>query len=235
MLRRLYEKYGHLLLLFYFPFYMAVFTHIEKVVPEKIHIINCVFDQYIPFCEYFVIPYLLWFAYMGAAGLFFMFRDKEAFCKLMYMGMIGMTTFLLVSILYPNGLEIRPTEFARDNIFVELTKYIYNADPARNVLPSIHVFNSVGTFLCIRKSKSLKDNRFVNVSAFILTVAIVFATMFLKQHSMFDVLSALVLVTISYDIVYDSKTVKLYGQIKSRISTREAGKRKHTAHDGSQE
>jgi len=53
------KKYRHGLLLLYFPFYLAAFAYLEKKVPDKVHIINCAIDQYIPFVEVFIIPYLL--------------------------------------------------------------------------------------------------------------------------------------------------------------------------------
>ena len=50
------KKYRHGLLLLYFPFYLAAFAYLEKKVPDKVHIINCAIDQYIPFVEVFIIP-----------------------------------------------------------------------------------------------------------------------------------------------------------------------------------
>ena len=147
----------HGLLLLYFPFYLAAFAYLEKKVPDKVHIINCAIDQYIPFVEVFIIPYLLWFAYVAVAGIYFFFKEKESFCKWMYFGMIGMTIFIIVSYLYPNGLELRPETFTRDNIFVQLTKMIYSMDTPTNVLPSIHVFNSMAVYFAVKNSPKLKE------------------------------------------------------------------------------
>lgn len=204
-IKRLMKKYDHALLLLYFPVYMAVFYAIETFMPDKIHIISCKLDELIPFCEWFVIPYLLWFVYIFASYAYFFFREKETFCKFMYYGMIGMTIFLVVSIIYPNGLEIRPAEFARDNIFVDLTKFIYRTDPSRNVLPSIHVFNSLAAYHCIIQSPSLKDNNFVKKGSLLLTVLIISSTMLLKQHSVFDVMSAFVLAIFCNDLIFNHR------------------------------
>lgn len=103
------KNYKHGLLLLYFPFYLAAFSYLEKRVPDQLHIIDCAIDRYIPFIEVFIIPYLLWFVYIAIAGIYFFFREKESFCKLMYFGMIGMTIFIIVSYVYPNGLELRRT------------------------------------------------------------------------------------------------------------------------------
>ena len=203
------KKYRHGLLLLYFPFYLAAFAYLEKKVPDKVHIINCAIDQYIPFVEVFIIPYLLWFAYVAVAGIYFFFKEKESFCKWMYFGMIGMTIFIIVSYLYPNGLELRPETFTRDNIFVQLTKMIYSMDTPTNVLPSIHVFNSMAVYFAVKNSPKLKNNKAARTGAFVMTSLIILSTMFLKQHSVVDVLTALILSCLSYDFIYNERTEKI--------------------------
>ena len=39
-------------------------------------------DDMIPFNEYFVIPYLLWFAYVTAAIAYLFFKNKEEYYRL---------------------------------------------------------------------------------------------------------------------------------------------------------
>jgi hypothetical protein len=56
---------------------------------------------------------------------------------------IGMSLFIAVSMVFPNGLDLRPQEFPRDNICTDLCRYLYSIDTSTNVLPSIHVFNSI--------------------------------------------------------------------------------------------
>ena len=201
------KKYRHGLLLLYFPFYLAAFAYLEKKVPDKVHIINCAIDQYIPFVEVFIIPYLLWFAYVAVAGIYFFFKEKESFCKWMYFGMIGMTIFIIVSYLYPNGLELRPEIFTRDNIFVQLTKMIYSMDTPTNVLPSIHVFNSMAVYFAVKNSPCLKKKKIIRGGAFIMTTSIILSTMFLKQHSVFDVITGIVLSVFMYTVVYAKSPV----------------------------
>ena len=54
-----------LFLLSYFAIYLPWFGHLEKTVTTHFHVIHTALDDYIPFCEYFIIPYLLWFGYVG--------------------------------------------------------------------------------------------------------------------------------------------------------------------------
>ena len=172
------KNYKHGLLLLYFPFYLTAFSYLEKRVPDQLHIIDCAIDRYIPFIEVFIIPYLLWFAYIAIAGIYFFFREKESFCKLMYFGMIGMTIFIIVSYVYPNGLELRPDTFTRDNIFIQLTRMIYSMDTPTNVLPSIHVFNSMAVYFAVKNSPYLKEKKVIRGAAFFMTTSIILSTCF---------------------------------------------------------
>lgn len=205
-----FNQYKHILLLLYFPVYLAGFRYLENIRPNNMHIIGCAIDKYIPFVEYFIIPYLFWFVYIGAAGLYFLFCEKEEFCRLMYFGMIGMTIFLLVSWLYPNGLNIRPDTFVRDNIFVDLTRYVYSVDTATNVLPSIHVFNSIGVYTAVCDSERLGKYKAVRYGALTITVLIILSTMFVKQHSVIDVFSGIVLSYIAFELVYGGRAVQIW-------------------------
>lgn len=50
-------------------------------------------DDSIPFIEYFVIPYFLWFGYVAAAVAYFFFKNKHDFYRLCGFLAAGMTIF----------------------------------------------------------------------------------------------------------------------------------------------
>lgn len=68
---------------------------------------------------------------------------------------------------------------------------IYSMDTPTNVLPSIHVYNSIGAMAAIAHSTSLKKHRGVQIGSYVLGILIIFSTVFLKQHSITDVIAAL--------------------------------------------
>ena len=107
-----------------------------------------------------------------------------------------MTIFLIICTIFPNGLALRPTVFAHDNVFVDLVKIVYSTDTPTNVLPSMHVFLSVGMCMALNRTPALKDKHGI------LSFIIVLSTMFLKQHSVTDVAAALVMDGILYQLVY---------------------------------
>lgn len=83
------------------------------------------------------------------------------------------------------------------------------------MLPSIHVFNSIGVSIAISHSNDLKKYRWIQISAYILAVLIILSTMFLKQHSVTDVIAAVTMACIIYPFVYvtaDKKAPKLSQQ-----------------------
>lgn len=187
----------------YGGFYMACFSWLESA-PRKYHIINSSLDYKIPFCEYFIIPYFLWFLYIAGTVIFFIFfnESKTEYQNLLINLGIGMTLFLIVSFVYPNGLNLRPSEFARDNICTDLVRFLYSVDTPTNVLPSIHVYNSVAAFCAINSCQKLQKHRGIRFSAFVLTTLIVLSTMFLKQHSICDIATGITFAVASYIIIY---------------------------------
>ena len=104
-----------------------------------------------------------------------------------------MTVFLVVSTVYPHGHYLRPRVFERDNIFITLVKGLYLIDTPTNLFPSIHVYNSLGVHLAVINSEKLKEKRWLRRGSFVLMSAIIASTMFLKQHSVFDVITGCVM------------------------------------------
>ena len=209
------KKYRHAWVLLYGLIYMPWFIYLERRADVHYFLIHSPLDDYIPFIEYFIVPYLLWFAFVAVAAGYFFFTDKTGFYRLFAFLAIGMTFFLLLCTVFPNGLNLRPATFARDNIFVELVKHVYATDTPTNVLPSIHVFNSIGVCIAIGHSEALKRHRKIQYGSYLLAISIILSTVFLKQHYVTDVIAALVLACVVYPFVYaaqEKKATKLSHQ-----------------------
>ena len=183
-------RYKHgLWMVLYMVFYMRGFFILENAGHRHYHVIHSVIDDIIPFCEYFIIPYDLWFLYITLAVCWFIFfcRDRREYYKVVSVLAIGMTVFLIVSCVFPNQQDLRPAVFANSNIFTRMVEALYRTDTATNILPSIHVFNSVVLFIALNRSPQLQPYRMVRFLTGLLSVMIVLSTMFLKQHSVVDV------------------------------------------------
>ena len=201
-IRHIFEEYKHLLLLLYFPIYLLWFAYVEKTVTTHFHVIHMKIDDYIPFCEYFIVPYLLWFGYIAIVVIYMALKDKTDFKKMCTFLYTGMTIFLIVSTVFPNGHFLRPTSFERDNIFTQLCAGLYQTDTATNLFPSIHVYNSLGVHFAIIYNEKLKKNKWICNASAILMVSILLSTVFLKQHSVFDLITGLLLAFVMQQIVY---------------------------------
>lgn len=196
------KKYNHALVFLYALIYMPWFIYLEKHVTRNYYLIHSPLDDYIPFVEYFIVPYLLWFVFIAAGALYLFFKDKKGFLQMALFLIIGMSLFLLICTFFPNGLNLRPTTFARDNIFVSLVRFVYSVDTPTNVLPSMHVFYSVGISIGLTRTESLKNKPWVHFGILLLTVLIILSTVFLKQHSVTDMFAGLVMSGILYQVVY---------------------------------
>ncbi len=114
----------------------------------------------------------------------------------------GMTVFLLISTFFPNIQYLRPFIMPRDNVFTRLVSHLYQIDTSTNLWPSIHVYNSLGVFFAVINNKTLSSHKGIQLGSFIMSSLIILSTVFIKQHSMFDVMTAFILAAIVYTIVY---------------------------------
>lgn len=191
----------------YAVFYLIAFFYLERR-DVAVHEINFGIDEYIPFCEIFIVPYLLWFAYVAFTVVFLCIRDKEESDKLVAFLMAGMTIFIVVSAVFPNGHNLRPKVFERDNIFIDLIRHLYATDTPTNILPSIHVYNSVAIMIAVWRSRCFAEHPVIKISMLALGASIICSTVLIKQHSMLDVLLALFLSAIMYSICYKRTSVR---------------------------
>lgn len=201
-------KYRHAWVLLYGFIYMPWFLYLERRPITHYFTIHSPLDDYIPFVEYFIVPYLLWFAYIAVVAGYFFFTDRKGFYRLAAFLCAGMTLFLIICTVFPNGLHLRPHGFSRDNIFTDMVRMLYKTDTPTNVLPSIHVFNSIGAVIAVAHSNALKKYKKLQYASYMMAFLIILSTMFLKQHSVTDVIAAFAMACILYLFVYSAETKK---------------------------
>ncbi len=209
-MKDLYHKYKHAWVFSYFILYIVWFYILERTVVTDYYPIYTKLDDYIPFNEWFVIPYVLWFGYIFITIAFLFFNSKDEFYKCCAFLFIGMTICLIIYTIWPNGQNLRPdlSTLGRDNIFVRMVNLIYTQDTSTNVFPSIHVFNSIGAHIAISRNKTLRSYKWIVPSSFVLMVLISLSTVFLKQHSVLDGFASIALSIIMYILVYGIADMK---------------------------
>ena len=122
----------------YIFIYLPWFFYLEKKITMEtpnLHIINNAIDDMIPFCVYFIIPYMLWFIYVIGACIYMLFKASDTeFFRFALCLTIGMSVSLLICMIYPSGLTLRPDDVP-DNFFGMLLNTIYTSDtPTNSVL-----------------------------------------------------------------------------------------------------
>jgi len=182
----------------YFPW----FGHLEDTVTKHYRVIHHPLDDIIPFCEVFIIPYLLWFAYVIAVVVLLFFVDQKSYVKTCIFMAVGMTLFLIISTIFPNGHHLRPQVMPRDNIFTDMIAKLYLTDTSTNIFPSIHVYNSIAAHLGIAKCEALRKYRGLRFGSLILSVSIILSTVLIKQHSVLDLFGAIILSFLVYLPIY---------------------------------
>jgi membrane-associated phospholipid phosphatase len=83
------------------------------------------------------------------------------------------------------------------------------------------VYNSLGAHFAIVHSAELKGKKGLKIASCILAVSIILSTMFIKQHSVFDVVTGLALGAVMYVLVYRKEIIlagKTQRNMKKRIS-----------------
>lgn len=214
-----FKKYRHMWLLSYGFLYLPWFCYLERTVKTGYHIMHVALDDYIPFCEYFIVPYLLWFLYVSVVVLFLFFTNKEEYYRLCIYLFSGMTISLIICTFFHNGTDFRPSLDPDKNIFTRLVSALYATDTPTNVFPSIHVYNSICIHVAVARNTLLKKYPIVQHASFVLMVLICMATVFLKQHSIVDVFGGCLMAYILYFVVYGYR----YADAQKKAPTKVAG------------
>lgn len=186
-------RYSHVKLLLFWPSFGIVFYILERVwIRDGYHIMSCSLDAHIPFCEWFVIPYFFWFIFIIGMHIYTLLYDVPTFQKFIRYIAITYWASVAVYILFPNCQEFRPVEFTRDNWMV-------------------HVVGSMAVMFAAWHSKKFSTRGWriaFGIMAFVISVS----TVFLRQHSVLDLLAAVPICLIAAYIVYGREDKRIKAQ-----------------------
>lgn len=201
-MKRIFGEYRHALLSLYFVIYVAWFLLVEQLVTGNYTVIYHWLDDYIPFCEIFILPYVLWYPFFAGVGVFLLLKDKYEFCRYMWAMMIGLSLCLALYLIFPNGQELRPEVFPRDNFFSRMVGRLYSVDTNTNVFPSMHVYGTIAPAVAAIRYKGFKKRHWLKTLIAILALLICLSTLLIKQHSVLDLFSGAALYIPLYFLIY---------------------------------
>lgn len=130
--------------------------------------------------------------------------DTASYDKLCLSMFAGMTFCLIVYMVLPNGLDIRPTAEAvgRSNIAMRIMQLLWSADASVNVCPSIHCQSSACMALAFSSSTLTEKRPGLKVLAWVWAALICASTVFTKQHSIVDVACGLAVAFVWVPVLY---------------------------------
>lgn len=194
-------EFSHLKLLTGWILYFILYLITENFIPQKeCYIVHSPLDDMIPFCEFFIIPYVAWYLLIAWTLLYFALYNVDGFKKLMVFFIITQISAMVIYIIFPNRQDLRPDVFLRDNFLIDAVKFLYKVDTDTNVCPSMHVGFSLAITSVWLKEKGVSKiwKAFVVISL----VTVCLSISFIKQHSVIDAWAAFGLCAIVEAIVY---------------------------------
>ena len=183
-------EFSHLKLLLTWLIYFTLYFITETFIPaEKCTPIHIPLDDLIPFCEWFVIPYVFWYGLIVFSLGYFLLYDVDSFRRMQIYIFTTQMIAMVFYIFYPSRQDLRPEVFPRENVLTWLIGTIYNFDTNTGVLPSLHCGYSLGILSAWlrRKPTPLWGRIFVTVTV----ILVCMSTAFIKQHSAADFFAVL--------------------------------------------
>lgn len=131
-------QFAHLKLLGGWIGYFIMYFLTENLIPEEsCHVVHCWIDDLIPFCEWFLIPYVFWYFLIVFTLLYLMLYHVEGFKRFQIFIIVTQVVAMAIYIIYPNRQDMRPEVFPRENFLTAIIGFIYKADTPTGVCPSL--------------------------------------------------------------------------------------------------
>ncbi len=205
------SRFRHVKLLLYWPVYGMLFVFVERFYHvDSYFSTHCALDDLIPFSEWFLIPYLFWFVALVGMHLYLLMYDIDGFQKFMKFVIISWTLSIVIFLVFPTCQDLRPDVLPRNNLLSRCVRVLYLADTNTNVFPSVHVIGAVAISIAGWNSRHFATPGW-RILFSIITGLICLSTVFLKQHSVIDVLGAVPVCVISYFFSYGHGILRLRG------------------------
>lgn len=201
-------RFRHVKLLLFWPLFGLLFAAVERIWVGRVYTpVRCPLDDLIPFCEWFLIPYLFWFVFLVGMLTYGFFFDTENFTAMMRFVIITYSVTMLIYLVFPTMQELRPAVFPRDNPLTRFIRAYYAFDTNTNVCPSLHVIGSFAAMYAGWNSRHFSAGWW-RILFGLLCAAISLSTVFVKQHSALDILLALPLCLAAYPLSFGRRGVR---------------------------
>ena len=178
---------------------------VSKFFEGNPNLIGGVIDSKIPFNVGFIIPYCIWYLLIFLIPYYLYKKDKNIFTKYIISYLFCTVIANIIFIIYPTYVD-RPIVIG-NSILELITRIVFWVDtPAQNCFPSLHCAVSMLFILYMFECK--KCPLYLKILTLIISILIMIATLYTKQHVFIDLLSGDILAIVSYIIVNNLKKIK---------------------------
>lgn len=181
---------------------MPVLGLIYKILnnnPREAVILSTNVDDKIPFLPVFILPYIIWYAFILGYLVYFWYKDTRVYFKTLTMIVIGELVCFVIYFFFQTTVP-RPN-LVGDGMLIDLVGMIYSHDQPYNAFPSIHVLT---TFAIILGNINIRNKHIIH-SVFVPVMGslIIISTLFVKQHYILDMFASMFLTSFIYGIVFE--------------------------------
>lgn len=146
-------------------------------------------DQTLPFIKVFILPYISWYLFVFLALIYFGLKDWRTYKRTLIAMNIGM--LVSYSIYYVYQTTVPRPELVGMDWLTQVIQFVYRNDQPYNCFPSIHCLTSYLMFRGIQASPI--RNRLNTLIIGGMAFTIIISTLLVKQHTVLDVLGAILL------------------------------------------
>lgn len=180
--------------------YVAFFFFVESLDLNYSYLHHPI-DDLIPFNEFAILPYSSWFFYMAFTLIYFAHHEGDRFDRVVYLMFGGMAFCLIINMIWPSAVDLRPKVFPRENPITDFVRLLHKVDTPTNVCPSIHVYATWICHLALIRWSRLKNKMLTHLLSWFFCLSICMSILFLKQHSIIDLFWGVVVALVIWVLV----------------------------------
>ncbi len=208
--------YETILLMATFFFWTAVAYWGSRLITQSFthYDMTTAFDQRTPFLPWTVLIYFACYVFWIVNIAVCVWQDAKERNRFFCADAMGKIVALILFIAIPTT-NIRPEISDSQTVGNVLMRFLYRADPADNLFPSIHCFDSWLCWIGIRKRKNTP--LVYRIFTLLFAVAICLSTLTTKQHVIVDVFAGIFLAELAYFLSGIPKLYTTYGKMLSKL------------------
>lgn len=179
------------------PIITIIYQHLNNPL-GVVHSLVTNLDEGIPFLKIFILPYLGFYLYVFLTLCYFCLKDRKTYYKTLVAINISYLFCFLIYYFFQTSV---PRPYLYDQgLLSTLVSMVFRLDNPYNTFPSIHVLTSYLMIKAINRCSNRNKQNVVLV--YCVSILIIISTMFVKQHVIFDAVSAILLGDLVFETVY---------------------------------